>query len=93
MRSLAKLERVTRASAKFAVPADWIRGTTEVLALTRMTRSATAEDEKKKRRDEGDEEQQCQVGQAPLQPLRPNSPGPEEDLVKVENPKRGRDNR
>jgi hypothetical protein len=26
-----------------------------------------------------------------LQPLRPNSPGSEEDLVEVENPKRGRD--
>jgi hypothetical protein len=77
----------------FAAPeAGCIRGTTEVPGLTRMTRPNTAEDEKKQRRDEGDQEQQCQIGQALLQPLRPNSPGPEEDLVEVENPKRGRDN-
>jgi len=75
----------------FAVPADCIRGTTEVTALTMMTRPSTAEDEKKQRRDEGDQEQQCQVGEVPFQPLRPNSPGSEEDLVEVENPKRGRD--
>ena len=75
----------------FAVPTDCIRGTTEVTALTMMTRPSTAEDEKKQRRDEGDQEQQCQVGEAPFQPLRPNSPGSEEDLVEVENPKRGRD--
>jgi hypothetical protein len=56
-----------------------------------MTRPTTAQDEKKQRRDEGDQEQQCQVGQAPFQPLRPNSPGSEEDLVEVENPKSGRD--
>jgi hypothetical protein len=91
MRSPAKLEPVTWAGVNFAVPADWIRGTTEVPALTRMTRPTTAEDEKKQRRDERDQEQQRQVGQAPLQPLRPNSPGPEENLVEVENPKRGRD--
>jgi hypothetical protein len=47
MRSLAKLERVTRAGAKFAVPADCIRGTTDVPALMRMTRPNTIEDEKK----------------------------------------------
>ncbi len=75
----------------FAVPADCIRGTTEVTALTMMTRPNTAEDEKKQRRDEGDQEQQCQVGEAPFQLLRPNSPGSEEDLVEVANPKRGRD--
>jgi hypothetical protein len=61
------------------------------LALVTKTELNTAEEEKEQGRGQRDEEQKGQLGQPPFQPVRPDSPGSEQNLMEVQNPERGRD--